>query len=472
MKTKIFLSGILLGLLYLTACDDTIDNMGMGILPDEDKIQVFAETMQIKGETAKIEAIYAKSIDGLLGRFYDPKYGDLQAGYICQYYPGAGFDSIKVETSVDSIQLKIMYTTYTGDSLSPMEVSVYPVIKSLEKDYYTNIDPANYCDMNSLLGKQAYTARDLNISDSANIANIATNYKVVSVPLPKELGIRFLDEWNKPDHGAYASPEALADFFPGTYLASTFGSGCILNVEKTAIYIYYTREHHQPGVIAADTTIYVTNASVLNVTKEVTQLNTFKSEDDNLVDNTDTTKMYLKTPAGVFSQVTIPIQEIKEKIGNREFSNVKLTLNAYPKEEYSKYPLDFPGLGTRNTYNLTSSKLMLIEKDSIQSFFETQRITVADNQTCYFTTYNSTESAYIFENISNVVQNAIDRKDGKDLVLFIIPVQVSYYLASDYYGSQYPVDYATSNFLAPSAVTLKRGGNNLIIEIIAADLQQ
>ncbi|MDR0866776.1 MAG: DUF4270 domain-containing protein [Candidatus Symbiothrix sp.] len=478
MKTKLFLSGILLSLIYLVACEDTIDNIGMGILPDDDKIQIFTYKMSIEGETVKADSIYAKSIYGTLGQFYDPDYGKIKAGYLCQYYPTGGFDSI-VGDEITDVQLKIMYSTYTGDSLAPMEVSVYPVIKPLVADYYSNINPADFCDMNSLLGKQTYTARDLNISDSLNLANLSTNYKVVSVPLPKDLGNLLLNEWKKPDHGVYAppvSPDALAKIFPGTYLASTFGNDCLLNVEQTAIFIYYKREHHQPSVVnGTDSMSYVTGYSILNVTKEVTQLNIFENENTHLADNTDPDKMYLKTPAGVFSQVSIPLKEIREKIGTLKFSNVKLTLHAYPKED-REYALAFPGLGKYNSNTLTVDKLLLIEPDSVKSFFETQKM--ADNLSTYYTTFNSTTSTYTFSNISNVLQHAIDRPDVPEyLNLWVIPVQVAFYYYTDSYSyTQTPQDYSTANYLYPSAVTLKRGEKNgeknLEIEIVATDLQR
>jgi hypothetical protein len=54
------------------------------------------------------------------------------------------------------------------------------------------------------------------------------------------------------------------------------------------------------------------------------------------------------------------------------------------------------------------------------------------------------------------------------LVLRLVPVEVYNYSSSSY-GS-YPVDYASSHYLFPSAVTLKK--DNLKIYLLAADLQR
>jgi hypothetical protein len=432
--------------------------------PEEDNIVVFDTTMTVEGETVKADSIYAKSINGLLGQFYDLRYGTVKAGYICQYYPSAGFDVDSMKEEIDSVRLYVFYKTYFGDSLSPMEVSVYPAIKPLDKHYYSNIQPELYCDMNSLMGKQIYTARNLNISDSINI--VSGYQKYISIPLSNELGQKLLDEYKKPDHGAYASPSAMADFFPGTYLASTFGSGCLIEVEATEIDIYYQRYY---GKAADGTDSIRSKTSVLSVTKEIVQLNTYASGYDEELQKENEDTMFLKTPGGVFSKITIPIRKIKETIGNRKFSNVKLSISAYPKEDY-EYVWDFPGMGTRNTTTLTTSKLLLIEPEEVKSFFEEQKS--ADSQTTYYTTFSTSTYSYIFDNISNVVQKAIDKDTGKDLELLLIPVHVSYYSYTDPYSySTYPVDYACANYLLPSAVALKKGGDNLKIQIVAADLE-
>jgi hypothetical protein len=482
MKTKIILCAILLGLIGLTSCDDAIDSIGMGVQPDEDKIVTFGDSVLISGTTIKDSTLYIKTMNGLLGNFHDPDYGALKAGYLCQFYPAQGFgskervDSIDAFTGgkVDSIQLKILYTTFVGDSLAPMEVTVYPIRKTtpLIENYYAPLHPSDYCDDNTPLGKKTYTARDLNISDSLYQANIASgNYKVVSVSLPRELGQSFYDEYkaclNDPSRQTFKTPEALADFFPGVYVRSSFGSGCLLEVERTDIYIYYSwtrqvEDDTQTDNLRTDTLI---GAAVLDVTKEVIQLNEYNgSNDEQLWNVANAEKMYLKTPAGIFAQLTIPIGEIKQKIGNRKFSSVRLSIEADQPSDW-QYNWAFPGTTAANKASSTQSKLLLIEPDSIPAFFEQQK--TADGLTTFFTTFNTATYAYTYTNIANIIQYAIDR-DVDPLVLRLIPVEVAYYTTTDYYTStQMAIDYAASHYLFPSAVTLKK--DNLKIHLLAAD---
>ncbi|MDR2683389.1 MAG: DUF4270 domain-containing protein [Dysgonamonadaceae bacterium] len=483
-KRNLFIA-LLSALTCLTACDDAIDQVGMSIQPEEDKIYTFGDSVLISGSTIKDPELYAKTVNGLLGKFYDPAYGELKAGYICQFYPEQGFgtkerlDSIDAFTGgkVDSIRLNLLYTSYVGDSLSPMEVSVFPVRKTtpLTENYYTPLNPADYCDLNTPLGRKTYTARDLNISDSLNQVNFTNGiYKVVSIPLSRELGQSFYDEYkaclNDPNRQTFKTPEALAEFFPGLYLQSTLGSGCLLEVEKTNILIYssWTREVEDTTQLTNVRTDTLISAAVLNVTKEVIQLNEYVgSNDEHLWESSSAEKMYVKTPAGIFAQLSIPMSEIKQKIGNRKFSNVRLSIEAEPPGEW-EYNWVFPGTSAASKAVMSQSKMLLIEPDSIRTFFEQQK--TADGQTTYFTTFDAAVYAYTFSNIANVIQYAID-KDIDPLVLRLVPVEVAYYnYSSSYSYTSVPVDYAASHYLFPSAVTLKK--DQLKIYLLATDLQR
>ena len=493
MKTKLFLfTGFLSGLFYLISCDDSLDRVGMGIQPEKDQILTYGDSLSISGATIKDPVFYAKTIYGMLGNFYDPSYGQLKAGYICQFYPAQGFgnqervDSIDAFASskndpvqIDSIQLKIFYTTYVGDSLSPMEVTVYPIRKEtpLIENYYTPLVAADYCDLNTPLGKKTYTARDLNISDSLHqVNNASNNYKVVSVPLPREWGQTFYDEYKEclkdSARETFKTPEALAEFFPGLYVRSTFGSGCLLEVEKTDVFIYYswTREVEDTTSINNLRTDTLIGVAVLDVTKEIIQLNEYVgSHDEQLWEVPNAEKMYVKTPAGIFAQISIPMSEVKNKIGNRKFSNVRLSIEAEQSDDWT-YTWGFPGTGAASLFSMAQSKMLLIEPDSIRPFFEQQKI--ADGKTCYFTTFDLSAYAYTFSNIANVIQYALDHQPMIDpLVLRLVPVEVAYYnYNSGYSYYPTPIDYASSHYLFPSAVTLKK--DDLKIYLLAADLQQ
>ncbi|MDR1436549.1 MAG: DUF4270 domain-containing protein [Candidatus Symbiothrix sp.] len=473
MKTKLFLLSLFSIFAYAACEDNVIDPVGMGIQPEQDIISVYDTVININSaRTVKVDSVYNKSMNGLLGNFYDSDYGDTQAGYLCQYYPSLGFaDTVSLNADgslIDSVRLAIYYTSYFGDSLAPMEVSVYPVTKPLDENYYTNIRPEDYCDnKKQLWGKKAYTAVDLSVSDS--IRKLDTYYKNVSIPLSVSWGEALYREYVKRKASAastanfaevFGSLDEFVRFFPGTYLESSFGTGNLLLVDISEIYLYYKRITKK--VDSTEDSIY-TSRAILTVTKEVVQLNSFKNSHSEKLLDPDPEKMYLKTPAGVFSKIEIPVPEIVKGVGKKKFSSVNLKISAYPQPEKT-YALPLPGTGVFSTSY--SSKLLLIEPDSVNAFFEGKKR--ADSQTTFTTTYDSSTLSYNFNNIANLIQNAIEKAPDQVLELLLIPVQVEYITQSNGYSS-YTQDYFSSHYLFPSAVTLKKGGNNLQLKIIASD---
>ena len=454
MKTKVALFSLLLGVICI-ACEDSLSKVGMGIQPDEDKISVYDTTMHVTTSTVKLDSIYAKSTNGYLGEIYDPLYGSIKSGYICQYYPASGYDSI-VGNEIDSVKLNVFYLSMIGDSLTPMEATVFPVVKPLDKHYYTNMKVSDYCDLNSPIVRYPYTAKNNLVSDSLLSAG---HYRRLTIALPKKMGQDLFEEWKKEKPNAYSSVEEFVKFFPGTYLTTTFGTGSMIPVGLTELYVYYTREYTTKSSKGEDSLYIAAGAAMYTVTKEVIQLNSFDSKYEEQLLAPNDEKTYVKTPTGIYTKIVVPIKEIADKIGQKKFSSVKLSLKAYENESVDEIFV-LPGISSTSS---PRPKMLLIEPDSVKKFFEEQR--VADRKTTFSTTLSN--YAYNFDNISNVVQNAIDKNPEQDLELLLIPVQTEFYSSS----SSGTVDYSTSHYLRPSAVTLKKGKDNLELKIVATDLE-
>jgi len=472
MKTDRVVFSFLLSVIFM-ACNDTIGRVGLGIQPDSDKVSVFDATFNFSSRTIVVDSIYAKTPYGLLGEFYDPSYGSIKSSFISQYYPAIGFaylDSI-VDNRIDSVRLNLYYSSYIGDSLAPMQVTVYPVIKPLTENYYTNANPSDYCDLKNPITTYAYTARNMNISDSLLQAN-GYSYRI-SIPLPVKFGEDYLDKVSK---GELTTVDAFLKFFPGTYLTTTFGTGSLLPINMSTISIWCSRRMMYKNVDGGDSTVIVPDAAVFTVTKEVIQLNKFENKNPAFLTEDNPDKTYLKTPAGVYTEMTIPIKEIVKAIGKKKFSSVTFSLKAYPQDDWT-YSLTFPGMATPTGYDMygnpltagSQPKLLLIQPDSVASFFEKKK--VADRQTTFTTQFNRTTYSYFSEvNIANLIQNAINKAPDRDLKLWVIPVLTTQVSQTSSSGYSVPVDYMTSNYLYPSGVTLKKDSTNLKLRVIAADL--
>ena len=455
MKTKLVFLSFLTALISFSCEDSTVSEIGISIMPDEDKVDFSENTIPITLKTIKTDSIYAKTINGSLGEYFDPTFGTLNAGFACQFFPAIGFDNIEnmIDGKIDSVFLDIYYT-YMGDSLAPMGLTIFPINKPLEKNYYTSVNPEEFVDMANPIAKFAYTAKNPNISNSI--------YGRLSVPMPVEWGQKYVDIIKNTEE---QSLDEFIKMFPGLYLKSTFGSGCMLFVNNTTVDAYtqiviqYRTKEPEESYLGGDSIL--TRYACWAVTKEIIQINSYTNTNMDYLFRGDSTTTYIKSPAGVFTEVTIPIPKIIQEIGRRQFSSVKLSLKAYPRNEWN-YSLNFPGLGYQST-SAVASKLLLIPPDSTINFFE-QQLT-ANNVTSYTTTFTSSNHTYSFNNISNLIQRAINQNPNEDLKLWLIPVQTSY----TYDSASNPVDYATSYDLYPTGVALQ--GNNQEIRIIASDLE-
>ena len=458
---------LFLGIIYI-ACEDPNSRIGINIQPDEDKISVFDTTVIVEARTIEIDSLYARSVNGFLGNFYDPSYGNIKSSYMCQYYPSVGFpylDSI-VDNKIDLVVLSLYYRTFMGDSVAPMEVTVFPVKKALRQHYYSNIKPEDYCDINNPIGKYSYTARNLELSDSD--LYYQNYFYSVSIPLPVKIGQDYLD---KVLNKEIKNLNDFLDFFPGTYITTTFGTGSLIPVYRTEINLFYKRRTVLTDVDGNDSIAEVKSAATFSVTKEVIQINSFENKNPSFLLEDNPEKLYIKSPVGVFTELTIPTKEIIKGIGKKKFSSVRLSLKAYPRNEWN-YSLQLPGTQSSlvpisdNSGSGYSSKLLLIEPDSIVNFFEGKK--VADGKTSFTAQLNSFTYSYDFNNIANAVQNAIEKAPDKDLKFWLVPVLTTWF--EDQYSSVRYIDYMTSHYLFPSGLTLKKGGDNLRVRVIATDL--
>ena len=122
-------------------------------------------------------------------------------------------------------------------------------------------------------------------------------------------------------------------------------------------------------------------------TKEVLQTTLVTNDKEALAKlKEETNHTYLKSPAGLFTEVTLPVVGIKQNHINDSLVGSRIVFQRINNESDDDRKLGIP------------QTLLMVERDSLYTFFENNR--AIDNKT---TTLN--QNVYVFENISNLITN-------------------------------------------------------------------
>ena len=159
------------------------------------------------------------------------------------------------------------------------------------------------------------------------------------------------------------------------------------------LYFRY-RTKHVTDSTSVDTT-YVGTTS-FSGTEEVLQC-THITNDKQTISSlaADNSCTYLKTPAGIFTEMTLPVDEILYNHENDTLNTAKVTLSRINNKTHGDYTLSTP------------TTLLLVERDSMHTFFENKKI--ADYKQTYLST--SSDNGYTFNNISGLIRHMAEAKE-------------------------------------------------------------
>ncbi len=354
-----------------------------------------------------------------MGKYVDHDFGVFEADFMTQFNCA---DNMKIDEVPDSLLVRhqaYLYLYYDlggyyGDSLTVNKLSVFELDKNLETEtkdyYYSDINPDDYYNpLVAPLGSRFYSAKDLTVKDS--LWNTYSNYSV-RVRFPDEFADKLIkDNHEHPEHFS-DSESFIQNVFKGVYVKHDMGEGNLLAFNSMSLIlftqIYGTDSlgniYRKPdGTPNSDSTL-IKAVATFEATKEVIQANRFRNSDrlKQLADETKHT--YLKTPGGIFTEATLPINEVYSgEFLNDTLNAVQLSFTAYN---------DVVEGG--NSVMPKPTKLALVRKKDMYSFFENNEIT--DNVTSYSSTISN--NIYKFNNINNLVITCRNEKlkalaDGK-----------------------------------------------------------
>lgn len=438
----------LFSLLSLISCDDDLNSIGGSIQPPGDRIKTATDTISLTARTVSMrDSVYARTMQGVLGQYEDKLFGTIKSDYLCQFYfpEEAKFSDTFVK--IDSVVFAVKFIKHQGDSLAPMGLTVYPVDKALTEDFYTNVDPAKYSDLSEPLTSRAYTVA------GSEVYNSTAKVRQITSELGVPFGQKIYDAWK---NGTINDEKTFNKFFPGMYVTTTSGTGSIIDVLDTSIDIHYTKTYVDTTNVTRDTVDIFSIA----VTPEIIQLNHIKNKnpEELFIEGTDAT--YLKTPAGVYTEVTFPVSTIAQNMEKANMSTINSALFSVKgyteKEDDSDFSLGRP------------EALLLIPKDSIDSFFKGRMRPYPYDTTKDYAFLASSKfgsvanNIYSFGNISPAIKRYKDKNVDK-ITYAIIPVKCDYTYNSYGYAENVVTVY---HDMVPSTAILRNNPENVRLELV------
>ena len=409
-----------------TACDNTTDSIGHTII-DGANIAIATDTFSVSTQSLLADSVLSRNITAYLGKVRDPETGAYITGdCMIQFNCLEGFsfpkkDSIRSvengEVIADSCEIRLFTSGYYGDSITPMKMRVYEMDKPMNegRNYYSNFDPKKegFIATNGYFVNRPYTIIDMSEVDSIRESQYYQNN--IRVLLNAKYTDRNGNQYK--NYGTYilrryfSNPSDFKNDYtfihnvvPGFYFQNTGGLGSMAYIGSSQLNVYFQ---------------YVYNDSVMKGvvtfagTEEVLQTSTFtnsQSIKDLAKDNTCT---YLKSPAGIFTEMVLPIDEIFSGHDKEYITSAKISLKRINNTSISKYALGAP------------STLLIIPKSEMFSFFENNKI--VDYKSSFLATYDTSTNSYTFNNISGLVNYLNQNRNNADWnKVVVIPVSIAY----------------------------------------------
>ena len=396
MKRLTYILMAMFTLLTFVQCDDSTGSVGGSIVPEKDMITAQTKIFNATSRTIMAnDSILANTNEVYLGRYTDEESGTVfTSGFITQFGCNEDYGFPEEGVAGDSAtytKLRLYFEQYYGDSLNAMQCEVYELDNTLEEGtpYYTNLAPEEFYNPDEEpLAKKTYNVIDYTLHDT--ILNGENYSRHIEITLPNHIGNSFISKYYEKDSEGnhigkqyFANSEVfIKDVFKGVYVKCTQGDGTVLKIYRARLDIGF--KHYIKSSTGEKDSIEALSAPFYSG-KEVLQVNNFDNDDLTPLANTQE-YTYLKTPAGLYTEVALPIAEIVENCDT--INSAKITFTRYNENA-----------GDTRTPHAT---LLLVRKCDMYKFFLKNKL--ADGKTSFTTSFSSGTNEYTFSNIASLVK--------------------------------------------------------------------
>lgn len=410
--------------LLLTGCEDDVSQIGNSISSAEVSINIDSVTYKLKARTVEAPDIDLAANYTLLGSINVPEYGSLDCSYVTQFLPAENLtipDTITPE-KIDSVKmiLSVPKVFITGDSLAPQQLKVYDLERQLPSDLTASFDPEGYYDSSAPISTKSYTLSGYTYNDTTYTS---AQIIPVSIKLPLEKG-RDLYAKYLEDPEIFVWPELFAQYWPGVYIAPSFGKGCVAPISSTNVYLYYpatekTTTTDSDGNTVVENKIVPDSLCVLASAPEVITDPIIKyTPSANLESMIADGKNIITTPGGYTVSFSFPAREVLEEYWKGEYdlgviNNMVFTL---------------PAKAVNNSYSIgVAPALLMVKTSEVESFFSEGRL--PDNKSSFYSLYSSDAEGYTFssmrEYIVDLKAKGEDNITEEDVDFTLIPISAT-----------------------------------------------
>lgn len=466
IKTIFFL----LSGLIMAACSDSTDEIGSSLTKNTDAVNVETKSFGIASQSVLADSVLSRNNLGYLGKVRDTETGDYITGnFMAQFFNLEGYkfpdkssmvgtdakgDTIKGLIKADSCEIRLFYAKHYGDSTRTMKLTAYEMGKPMteDKNYYSNFDPLDegYVRKGGIAQDKVYTLTDFMVPESTRdtltyepyiTIKLNGKYTDANGKVYNNYGTYILETYYEHPEYFKNAQTFRKNVVPGFYFKHKAGLGNMAYIDASQLSISYKY---------AEKDSVMNGITVFWGTEEVLQTSTVTNDKSTLARlASDNSCTYLKTPSGIFTELTLPVEDIISGHENDNIAGASLTIPRINSET------------TNNEYTFSiPQNLLMIPKDSLNSFFENMEM--YNNRTSFLASYagKSSTNGYTFDNISNMITSmaAIDKqkRSANWNKVVLIPVTLSSTSNSstnNSYSYYYYYYYGNSSSSSSSTVT-------------------
>lgn len=388
---------------FISSCDDTTNNIGNSLTSHNDLITVTDGVFKLSSRSVVVDSVLSRNILGYLGNVKDPETGAyINSNFITQFHTFEDFSlpdkSILSKGIVaDSCEVRLFYNSFYGDSLTAMRATLYELDKPVEENqnYYSSFNPEKEGFIRKADGcvkiSKNYTLADGNYTDSVRQTSDYVNNISFHLNKPytdkngktyNNYGTYIMEKYYENPSNFKNSYNFIHNVCPGFYIKSENGLGSMAYIYVSQLNTYFTYK---------DSTEHV---GVLNFTgtEEVRQLTQVYNDKERIAElAADNTCTYLKSPAGIFTELTIPVEDICRNHENDSINSAKVVLQCINEcSGDNDYSFNVP------------TTILMVRAGEAKEFFEKNKI--ADSRTSFVSSYSSSSNTYTFSNIGELIK--------------------------------------------------------------------